>query len=164
MDFMSDSMVGGRKFRTFNVMDDCTREALAVLFPTFRSFESWHEQLTLDRAWPEKANFTETHIVKAVQEHEGGRKADDIYRSEAFPQQRFTIYLSSAGQLVQAAPHKPGVHSARQTHEIGLCRTLQRILQKGAVACLRVHQSHGSATESRGMAPGLHHQTIPRIT
>jgi putative transposase len=30
MDFMSDSMVGGRKFRTFNVMDDCTREALAI--------------------------------------------------------------------------------------------------------------------------------------
>jgi putative transposase len=30
MDFMSDSMMGGRKFRTFNVMDDCTREALAI--------------------------------------------------------------------------------------------------------------------------------------
>jgi len=30
MDFMSDSMIGGRKFRTFNVMDDCTREALAI--------------------------------------------------------------------------------------------------------------------------------------
>jgi len=30
MDFMSDSMVGNRKFRTFNVMDDCTREALAI--------------------------------------------------------------------------------------------------------------------------------------
>jgi putative transposase len=30
MDFMNDSMVGGRKFRTFNVMDDCTREALAI--------------------------------------------------------------------------------------------------------------------------------------
>jgi len=30
MDFMSDSMVGNRKFRTFNVMDDCSREALAI--------------------------------------------------------------------------------------------------------------------------------------
>ena len=30
MDFMSDTMVQGRKFRTFNVMDDCTREALAI--------------------------------------------------------------------------------------------------------------------------------------
>jgi putative transposase len=30
MDFMSDSMIGNRKFRTFNVMDDCSREALAI--------------------------------------------------------------------------------------------------------------------------------------
>lgn len=30
MDFMSDSMVSGRKFRTLNVMDDCSREALAI--------------------------------------------------------------------------------------------------------------------------------------
>jgi putative transposase len=30
MDFMSDSMMGNRKFRTFNVMDDCSREALAI--------------------------------------------------------------------------------------------------------------------------------------
>jgi len=30
MDFMSDSTVESRKFRTFNVMDDCSREALAI--------------------------------------------------------------------------------------------------------------------------------------
>jgi putative transposase len=30
MDFMSDSMVGGRKFRALNVMDDGSREALAI--------------------------------------------------------------------------------------------------------------------------------------
>lgn len=30
MDFMSDSMMGNRRFRTFNVMDDCTREILAI--------------------------------------------------------------------------------------------------------------------------------------
>jgi putative transposase len=30
MDFMSDSMVGCRRFRTFNVIDDCTREVLAI--------------------------------------------------------------------------------------------------------------------------------------
>lgn len=28
--FMSDSMIGNRKFRTFNVIDDCSREALAI--------------------------------------------------------------------------------------------------------------------------------------
>jgi putative transposase len=34
MDFMSDSMVGNRRFRTFNVMDDCSREALAIEIDT----------------------------------------------------------------------------------------------------------------------------------
>ena len=30
MDFMSDSLWDGRTFRTFNVMDDCTKEALGI--------------------------------------------------------------------------------------------------------------------------------------
>lgn len=34
MDFMSDSMVGNRKFRTFNVIDDCSREVLAIEIDT----------------------------------------------------------------------------------------------------------------------------------
>ena len=34
MDFMSDSMVGNRKFRTFNVMDDGSREVLAIEIDT----------------------------------------------------------------------------------------------------------------------------------
>lgn len=34
MDFMSDAMVNNRKFRTLNVMDDCSREALAIEIDT----------------------------------------------------------------------------------------------------------------------------------
>jgi len=34
MDFMSDSLVGGRKFRTLNVIDDCSREVLAIEIDT----------------------------------------------------------------------------------------------------------------------------------
>ncbi len=34
MDFMSDSMVNRRRFRTFNLIDDCTREVLAIEIDT----------------------------------------------------------------------------------------------------------------------------------
>ncbi|MDQ1090484.1 transposase InsO family protein [Siphonobacter sp. SORGH_AS 1065] len=30
VDFMSDSLIGNRKFRTFNIIDDCSREALSI--------------------------------------------------------------------------------------------------------------------------------------
>jgi putative transposase len=32
MDFMSDSLKDGRSIRTFNVIDDCNRESLAMDF------------------------------------------------------------------------------------------------------------------------------------
>jgi len=48
MDFMSDSIVVGRKFRTFNVMDDCSREALAIKVDT--SLSSKRIIRTLNRA------------------------------------------------------------------------------------------------------------------
>jgi len=51
MDFMSDSLMGIRKVRTFNVMDDCSKEALAIEFDTslsskriIRTLESIIEQ------------------------------------------------------------------------------------------------------------------------
>lgn len=47
MDFMSDSMVGSRKFRTLNIMDDCSREALAIEIDT--SFSSRRVIRVLDR-------------------------------------------------------------------------------------------------------------------
>lgn len=47
LDFMSDSMTGNRKFRTFNVMDDCSREVLAIEVDT--SISSKRVIRTLDR-------------------------------------------------------------------------------------------------------------------
>lgn len=47
MDFMSDSMTGNRRFRTFNVMDDCSREVLAIEVDT--SISSKRVIRTLDR-------------------------------------------------------------------------------------------------------------------
>ncbi|MFX1707384.1 IS3 family transposase [Chitinophaga sp. CC14] len=47
MDFMSDSMTGSRRFRTFNVIDDCSREALAIEVDT--SLSSFRIVRVLDR-------------------------------------------------------------------------------------------------------------------
>ena len=44
---MSDSMVGNRKFRTFNVIDDCSREVLAIEIDT--SLSAKRVIRTLDR-------------------------------------------------------------------------------------------------------------------
>ncbi|WP_369012021.1 MULTISPECIES: DDE-type integrase/transposase/recombinase [Sphingobacterium] len=38
MDFMSDSLASGNRFRTFNVMDDCSREILCIEIATSISF------------------------------------------------------------------------------------------------------------------------------
>lgn len=47
MDFMSDAMTGNRKFRTFNVIDDCSREVLAIEVDT--SLSSKRVIRTLER-------------------------------------------------------------------------------------------------------------------
>lgn len=47
MDFMSDSMISGRKFRTFNIIDDSTREVLAIEIDT--SISSQRVIRTLNR-------------------------------------------------------------------------------------------------------------------
>jgi putative transposase len=52
MDFMRDSIVGGRRFRTFNLIDDCTREVLAIEIDTSLSSKRiirTLERLILDR-------------------------------------------------------------------------------------------------------------------
>jgi putative transposase len=56
MDFMSDSMVGNRKFRTFNVLDDCSREVLAIEVDT--SLSSRRIIRTLDRVIEQRGKPT----------------------------------------------------------------------------------------------------------
>jgi len=59
MDFMSDSIMGVRKFRTFNVMDDCTREALAIEIDTSLSSKRIIRTLESVIAWRGKPKLSE---------------------------------------------------------------------------------------------------------
>ena len=56
MDFMSDALMNGRKFRTFNIMDDYNREALMVE-PSFSlpaiKVTQLLDQLTLEKGYPD---------------------------------------------------------------------------------------------------------------
>lgn len=47
MEFMSESKVGNREFRTLYIMDDCTREVLAIEIDTSMSSKSFIK--TLDK-------------------------------------------------------------------------------------------------------------------
>jgi len=60
MDFMSDSIMGVRKFRTFNVMDDCTREALAIEIDTSLSSKRIIRNLGSVIAWRGKPQVIRT--------------------------------------------------------------------------------------------------------
>ena len=46
-----------------------------------------------------KTRFTETQIVKAIQEHEGGRKAEDICRELGITSAAFYKWLQRYGGL-----------------------------------------------------------------
>lgn len=52
MDFMSDSLTSGRKFRTLNIIDDCNREALAIEIDV--SLSSKRVIRTLERVMEER--------------------------------------------------------------------------------------------------------------
>ena len=48
---------------------------------------------------PKKTRFTETQIVKAIQEHEGGRKAEDICRELGITSAAFYKWRQRYGGL-----------------------------------------------------------------
>ena len=57
---MSDSMVSGRKFRTLNIIDDCTREVLAIEIDT--SLSSKRVTRVLERVIAERGKPTSIRV------------------------------------------------------------------------------------------------------
>lgn len=90
IDFMSDSMVGNRKFRTFNVIDDGTREALVIDVDT---------------------SLTSKRIIRTLEKVIAQRGAPDSIRSDNGPEftsKDFHLWCEGkkiANQFIQ--PGKP---------------------------------------------------------
>lgn len=90
MDFMSDGMVGGRKFRTFNIIDDSTREVLAIEIDT--SISSQRVIRTLNR----------------VIEREGRPEAIRVDNGPEFTAIVFSLWAKEQGIDIQyIQPGKP---------------------------------------------------------
>lgn len=90
LDFMSDSMIGNRKFRTFNVIDDCSREVLAIEVDT--SLSSKRIIRTLNR----------------IGENIGFPKAIRSDNGPEFTSKEFTIWCEDNGiQTKYIQPGKP---------------------------------------------------------
>ncbi len=78
MDFMSDALVCGRRFRTFNVIDHYNREALFI--KASRSLTSKYitrllDEMTAMRSYPEMirsdngSQFRSAHFIKWAERH-----------------------------------------------------------------------------------------------
>ncbi len=57
LDYMSDALIGGRRFRTLNVLDDCNREAVGILasisLPATR-VTRYLDQVAITRGYPKR--------------------------------------------------------------------------------------------------------------
>ncbi len=90
MDFMSDSLTGNRKFRTFNVIDDCTREVLAIEVDT---------------------SLTSKRIIRTLEriiEERGKPKTVRTDNGPEFTSKDFELWCKDAGIQIQfIQPGKP---------------------------------------------------------
>lgn len=79
LDYMSDSLFYGRRFRTANVIDDCNREGIGILaafsLPSTR-ITRWLDQLAEARGYPSKIRVDNgpenisTHLRKWAENHD----------------------------------------------------------------------------------------------
>jgi len=89
-DFMSDALFNGRRFRTFNVLDDCNREALHIEIDT---------SITSERL---------VRVFKRLQQEHG---LPQVLRTDNGPEflgEAFTGWAKAAGMAIQyIQPGKP---------------------------------------------------------
>lgn len=95
LDFMSDALITGRRFRTANVIDDCNREALGILVSfslTSQRITRWLDRIALTRGYPRRIrvdngpeNISKQFVSWAQQHHifihyiQPGKPAQNAY-------------------------------------------------------------------------------------
>ena len=89
-DFMSDALYHGTRFRTFNVLDDCTREALAIEIDT---------------------SLPSARLVRVFEQLKKERGLPDVLRTDNGPEflgEVFTTWCADHGILIDyTEPGKP---------------------------------------------------------
>lgn len=81
-DFMSDSLYGGKRFRTFNVIDDCNREVIAIEIDT---------------------SITGKRLIRVFERLRENRGLPDVLRVDNGPEflsGDFTGWAESAGMII----------------------------------------------------------------
>jgi putative transposase len=89
-DFMSDALANGRRFRTFNVVDDFNREAIHIEIDT---------------------SITSARLVRVFEQLKAQRGLPEVLRTDNGPEflgQAFTAWAKDAGMAIQyIQPGKP---------------------------------------------------------
>jgi putative transposase len=105
-DFMIDGLYGGRRFRTFNVLDDFNREVLAIKIDT---------------------SITSRLLVRVFEQLEDERGLPEVLRTDNGPEflgEAFTSWAEANGVLIQYI--QPGHRTRTPTSSASTAPTARR--------------------------------------
>jgi transposase InsO family protein len=113
MDFVSDSLIDGRKFRTFTLVDDCTRECMAIEVDT---------------------GLSGARVVRVLERLAQTRGMPKQLVMDNGPQ--FTS--KAIARLLRTNRSRPAIHRARKAHTERLLRKLatSRFCQCACACCV----------------------------
>jgi putative transposase len=125
LDYMSDAVVNGRRFRTANVIDDCNRGALGILVSfslTSKRMTRWLEQIALTHGYPNRIrvdngpeNISKHFVAWAKQHHifiqyiQPGKPAQNAYIerfNRSYREAVLDMYLFQSIEEVQSITNK----------------------------------------------------------
>ena len=136
VDFMSDTLYGGRRFRTLNILDEGVREALAIEVDT---------SLPAERV---------SRVLEQVVAWRGRPQAIPLDNGPELIADRFMT-------CVCGARDRTVVHPAGKAGSECVHRTIQPHLSHGSPQCLRIRVAGAGPGDHCGMAPELQRRAAP---